>query len=141
MLPTRPRPLERSTSSSCTTPLATAATRVSRGVTLMRISSLTCADSPANGELLQQLGGFVQRQPHHAGVAAAKLDDEARGAPLDGVGAGLVVAFAGIDVLLDLLRRELLEANLRARERALDPVVVLERDRGEHLVAAARERL
>src|SRR5689334_10826695 len=112
MLPTRPRPLERSTRSSCTTPLATAATRVSRGVTLMRISSLTCADSPSLAELLQQLRCLVERQAHHAGVAAAQLDDEARGAALDGVRAGLVVAFAGGDVLLDVLRAQLLEAHL-----------------------------
>src|SRR5678815_1274722 len=39
MLPTRPRPLERSIRSSCTTPALITATRVSRGVTLMRISS------------------------------------------------------------------------------------------------------
>src|SRR6478672_9431866 len=137
MLPTRPRPLERSTSSSCTTPLATAATRVSRGVTLMRISSLI-KRSAALRQFLQELGRLVQRQAHHAGVAAAQLDDEARSAALDGVRASLVVAFAGGDVLLDVLRVQLLEAHLGARQRALDPVVVLERNRGKHLVAATR---
>src|SRR5437016_9354127 len=100
MLPTRPRPLERSTSSSCTTPLATTATRVSRGGTLMRISSLT-KESAALGESRQQLGRLVERQRHHPGIAAAQLDDEGRGAALDGVGAGLGVAFAGGGVLLD----------------------------------------
>src|SRR6266849_4583376 len=98
MLPTRPRPLERSMSSSCTTPAATTATRVSRGVTLMRISSLTemkGARSAPLRQALEQSGGLVERQAHHARVAAAQLDDEARGAALDGVRAGLVVGFAG----------------------------------------------
>src|SRR3954469_15657581 len=139
MLPTRPRPLERSTRSSCTTPLATTATRVSRGVTLIRISSLTGRESAALRELLQKLGGLVERQAHDAGIAAAQLDDEARGASLDGIGAGLVVALAGGDVLLDFPRGELLEAHLRARQRALHPVVVLDRDGSKHFVAAARE--
>src|SRR3954471_9957577 len=128
MLPTSPRPLERSTKSSCTTPLATTATRVSRGVTLIRISSLTGRESAALRELLQKLGGLVERQGHDAGIAAGQLGDEERGASPDGTGARLVVALAGGDVLLDLPRGELLEAHLRARERALHPVVVLERD-------------
>src|SRR5919201_966613 len=87
MLPTRPRPLERSMRSSCTTPAATTATRVSRGVTLIRISSLTST------------------------------------------------------ALRDVLRAQRLEAHLGARKRALHPVVVLERDRGKHLVRAAGELL
>src|SRR5438045_4374974 len=105
MLPTKPRPRARSTSSSCTTPAATTATRVSRGVTLIRISSLTASASAPLRQAFEELCGLVERQPHHARVAAAQLDDEARGASLDRVGAGLVVAFAGGDVLIDLPRR------------------------------------
>src|ERR1041384_6982982 len=138
MLPTRPRPLERSTSSSCTTPAATTATRVSRGVTLIRISSLTSA---ALREALEQLRRLVERQPHDARIAAAQLDDEARRAALDRVGAGLVVAFAGRHVLRDVLRAQRLEAHLGARQRALHPIVVLERDGGQHLVRAPGELL
>src|SRR5207237_9376554 len=142
MLPTSPRPLERSIKSSCTTPAATTATRVSRGVTLIRISSLTAGSASAPlRQALEQLCGLVERQAHHAGVAAAQLDDEARGATLDRIGAGLVVAFPGGDVVVDLPRGELLEAHLGARQRALDPLVLLERHRGEHLVAATRKLL
>src|SRR5688572_33463144 len=95
MLPTRPRLAARSISSSCTTPAPMIATRVSCGVTLIRISSLT--------QLVEQLAGLVERQPHHAGIAAAQLDHEARRAPLDAVGAGLVVGLAGGHVLGDLV--------------------------------------
>src|SRR5882672_6277291 len=114
MLPTRPRLAARSTSSSCTIPAATTATRVSWGLTLMRISST---------HLFQQLGGLVQRQAHHPGIAAAQLDDEARRAPLDRVRAGLVVALAALDVAGDLGRGQFLEAHFRARDDALQPVV------------------
>src|SRR5258706_307579 len=82
--------------------LASIAARVSRGVTLMRIASLTGKASAALGGLLQKLGSLVERQPHHAGIAAAQLDDEARSASLDGIGTGLGVTFASGDVLLDL---------------------------------------
>src|SRR5260370_2288311 len=132
MLPTRPRVAARSISSSCTTPEPATATRVSCGVTLMRISSVT-------SELFEQLAGFVERQPHHAGVAAAQLDDEARRAPLDRVGAGLVVAFPGGRVLGNLPRGKRLESYLGARHRAFHPVLLLERDRRENLVRAAGE--
>src|SRR6185295_19263876 len=104
MLPTSPRLAARSTSSSCTTPVPVMATRVSCGVTLMRISSVTRAC-----EAFQQLRRFVQRQPHHARVAAAQLGHEARGAALDGVGARLVVALAALHVLRDLVGRKRLE--------------------------------
>src|SRR5688572_16241427 len=109
MLPTSPRLALRSTSSSCTTPEPATATRVSCGVTLIRISSLT--------QLVQELAGLVQRQAHDPGIAAVQLDDEARGAPLDGVGARLVVAFPGGDVLGDLLGGQLLELHVGARQR------------------------
>src|SRR5688572_28962212 len=99
MLPTSPRLALRSMSSSCTTPEPVTATRVSCGVTLIRISSVT--------QLVQELAGLVQRQAHHPRIASPQLDDEARGASLDGIGARLVVAFPCGHVLRDLLGREL----------------------------------
>src|SRR5688572_4583881 len=127
-LPTRPRLAVRSIKSSCTTPAAVTATRVSRGVTLIRMSST---------QLFEELAGLVQRQPHHPRIAAAQLDHEARGAPLDPVGAGLVVALAGRHVLRDLVARQRLEQDLGGRQRELELVVVLDRHRGQHLVALA----
>src|SRR5919106_6672423 len=111
MLPTRPRLFARSISSSCTTAAAVMATRVSCGVTLIRISST---------QLLEEQAGLVERQAHHAGIAAAQLDHEARGAALDRVRARLVVAFAARYIKRDLLRRELLQLHLGSRERELD---------------------
>src|SRR5688572_29443703 len=130
MLPTRPRLAARSTRSSCTTPVAVTATRVSCGVTLIRISSLT--------HFFEQLMRLVQRQAHDAGIAAAQLDHEAPGAPLDRIGAGLVVAFAARDVLRDLFRGQLLQQDFRGGERELDVVVILDRDASQDLVALAR---
>src|ERR1051325_3104094 len=110
MLPTSPRLTSRSTSSSCATPAPISATRVSCGVTLMRISSLMRAE---------QLRGLVEGQPHDAGVAAAQLDHEAPGAALDRIGAGLVVAFAAGGIVPDLVGRQPLESYRGARQRAL----------------------
>src|SRR5574341_1851367 len=109
MLPTRPRLLARSIRSSWMTPAPVMATRVSCGVTLIRISSLT--------HLSEKLARLVERQPHHARVAALDLDHEARGASLDRVGAGLVVALAARHVLGDLVGRERRELHFRHRER------------------------
>src|SRR3954470_7411667 len=95
MLPTRPRLALRSISSSCTPPEPVTATRVSCGVTLIRISSVT--------QFVEELARLEERQPHDSRVTAAQLHDKPRRAPLDGIGAGLVVAFAGGDVLGDLL--------------------------------------
>src|SRR3990167_4606738 len=135
MLPTWPRAAARSTSSSCTTPAPATATRVSCGVTLIRISS-----SLMGVASLKQLRRLVKRQSHDPRVAAAQLGDEARGAALDGVAARLVAPFTGGDVLPDLLGRELLEAHFRARQGAFHPVAVFQRDRGEHFVLAVRQR-
>src|SRR5712692_10939246 len=132
MLPTRPRVAARSISSSCTTPEPATATRVSCGVTLMRISSVT--------QLFKQFTCFVQGQAHDAGIAAAQLGDEARRAALDRVSPGLVVAFAARDVLPDRLFPERPEAHLGHREGALDPAGVFERYGAQYLVAAARQR-
>src|SRR4030095_16201206 len=131
-LPPRPRLAARSMSSSCTTPEPVTATRVSWGVTLIRISSVT--------QFLEQLAGLVPRQAHDAPVAPAQLNDEARRAPLDRVGARLVVALAARDVLRDLLGGELLELDLRARDQRVDPLVAHQRHRGEHLVPPAGKR-
>src|SRR5512137_2157022 len=101
MLPTSPRALARSMWSSCTMPGSSIATRVSCGVTLIRISWLI-------GPMLQhrktdareRLGGLEQRQAHHPRVAALDPADERRGAPLHGVAARLVVRLAAGDVAL-----------------------------------------
>src|SRR5919106_3805147 len=116
MLPTKPRLAVRSMSSSCTTPAPVMATRVSCGVTLIRISSLT--------QLVQQLARLVEGQARHARVAAAQLDDEARRASLDGIAAGLVVGFAARHVQGDFFGREALQLDLRHRDRQLELVVV-----------------
>src|SRR5438309_67036 len=112
------RPL--SSSIFCATPALVIATRVSRGVTLMRISSCTRSVQP-----LDELPGLIKRQAHYAGVAAAQMHDEQGGPPLDRVGAGLVVALAAGDVLLDLVLGERLEAHFRDREGAFQPVGLL----------------
>src|SRR5260221_25030 len=67
MPPTSPRLAARSTTSSCTWPEESTATRVSCGLTLTRISSLTL-----NVHALEQLRGLAGRQPHDAGRAAAQ---------------------------------------------------------------------
>src|SRR5512142_3321719 len=105
MLPSRPRLAERSMCSSCATPLCMTATRVSCGVTLMRMSSFMrpfyrmAQERPggsgrrADAEAAQQQRGSVQRLAHHARIAAADLGHERAGAALDAVGAGLVHRF------------------------------------------------
>src|ERR671925_427580 len=98
MLPTSPRLAARSIRSSCTTPAAVIATRVSCGVTLIRISST---------ELLEQLAGLVERQAHDAVIAPADFHPQARGAALDRVGPRLVVALAARHVVRDLVRGQL----------------------------------
>src|SRR5918992_1118130 len=108
MLPTMPRLAERSMSSSCTTPEPVTATRVSCGVTLIRISSVT--------QSVEKLGSLVERQAHDPRVASAQLHYETRAASPDGIGAGLVIALAGGDVLRDFVGGELLELHLRARK-------------------------
>ena len=59
-------------------------------------------ESKDKAEALEEIGGFVQRQPHHAAVAAGEVFDEHPGTPLDAVGAGLVQGFATGDVAPDL---------------------------------------
>ena len=84
MLPTTPRRQPRSMCSSCSMPFSTTATRVSRGVTLTRISSdssragLSVSDASdsldgAACRTCEQRRRLVQRQAHHAGVAARQM--------------------------------------------------------------------
>src|ERR1700720_1355882 len=107
MLPTSPRAEARSMCNSCTTPCSSIATRVSWGVTLMRISwVMESALEDVEADFAEDLGGRVQRQPHHSRIAAFDPADEHGGASLHGVRAGLVEGLAGGDVALDLLPRE-----------------------------------
>src|SRR3954468_1035931 len=132
MFPTRPRLALRSISSSCTTPEPVTATRVSCGVTLIRISSVT--------QFVEELAGLEERQPHDSGVAAAQLHDKPRRAPLDGVGAGLVVALTRSDVVGDVLGAQLLELDLGARNRRVDALVAHQRHGGEDVVPPPGKR-
>jgi hypothetical protein len=79
--------------------------------------------------------GLEQRQAHDAGVAAADLLDEQRGAALDAVGAGLVGGFAAGHVVADLVfveaRKRTWLTDSRARSAAVG-----DHHRGEHLVGA-----
>src|SRR5919198_4037809 len=134
MLPTSPRLAARSIRSPCTPPEPVTATRVSCGVTLIRMSSVTQAPKP-----LKQLSNLVERQAHDAGVAAAELDNKARRATLDRVRARLVVGLAGGDVLFDLVRGERLEAHLRSGERAVQMLRALQRHRRQHFMRLARQ--
>src|SRR5882672_394239 len=113
MLPTRPRLAARSMCSSWGTPDCITATRVSWGVQLIRMSSAMGGRGYPDLEIFDQLCRLVQRQAHHAGVAAAQLGDERLGAPLDRVRARLVGRFAARDVGLDVGLRELGEAHVR----------------------------
>src|SRR5258706_3911514 len=135
MFPTRPRLAVRSTTISCTCPAPITATRVSCGVTLIRISSVI-----ERSERLQQLRGLEERQADDAGMAAADLAHEHCGAALDGVGAGLVVALAARHVVADLLRRDLAKLHLRSRQRGFQALPLLQGHGREHLVPLSRKR-
>src|SRR5512141_1294505 len=100
MLPTRPRLESRSMWISWTAPCSVTATRVSCGVTLMRICSFIVSGH-VPPERAQQVRRLVQRQPHHAGVASLDALDEGACAALDAVAARLVERLAGQHVRLD----------------------------------------
>src|SRR5581483_3854051 len=119
MLPTNPRPVVRSTWSSCTTPCCRTATRVSCGVTLMRISSST-ALAHGTAEAGKQLAGFEQGQTHHTRVAAAQIAHERRSSPLNRIRAGLVHGFTGADVGADLVCMQAAELDGRGRDSQLE---------------------
>src|SRR5690606_37044619 len=105
---TWPRREARPTMTSCAAPFSTTATRLSLGVTLNRISSLTTI--PVSCAVLataaQQFGSLVQGQAHHSGVAALQMGDECGRPPLNSIPAGLAVRLTAVDVGLDLLRRQ-----------------------------------
>src|SRR3954454_18793160 len=136
MLPTRPRPVSSSTCSSCATPCCITATRVSCGVMLMRISSLTAGmrQQRSAPELAEQQIRFVQRQTHHARVAALDAADKRGPAPLDSISTGLVERFAARYILTDLLIVELAHMHLRSGQCHLDLIFELHRHCGMDLV-------
>src|SRR5207342_2318502 len=117
-LPTTPRRLARSMCSSCNMPFSTSATRVSRGVTFIRISSDTLAPSD-RGELPQQHPCLVHRQSHHTAVAALDAGDEGAGTALDAIGPGLAAPFAAGHVGGDIGIRKLAEIHRRLRQQVL----------------------
>src|SRR5437660_11803113 len=118
--------------SSWTTPCSSIATRVSCGVTLMRISWLMAKAIPESQarrenephepigvasdrgtsrvrseylqpDLGQNFGGLEKRQPHHSRIAALEMAYECPSPSLDCVGAGLVEGLAGGDIAFDLV--------------------------------------
>src|SRR6056297_2005000 len=113
----RPRRAARSMKISCSTPFSSTAARTSRGVTLIRISSPIALSLPLGcrqGQQIdargsQQLPGLVQRQSHHAGIAALESAHEQRTEALDGITAGLVPGLASGPVLPHLSLIELPE--------------------------------
>src|SRR5215467_2033797 len=138
MLPTSPRALARSTCSSCTTPCSSIATRVSCGVTLIRISLFISKYGKADAR--QDFRRFVQRQPHHAGVAAVDVLRERGRLALDRIASGLVEGLAGRDVALDLVLRNDAERDVRYRDRQLEMRLPAHGHRGDDLVLAPGER-
>src|SRR5690606_21099515 len=107
MLPTMPLARLRSMWISCNMPFSTSATRVSIGVTLIRISSLMAKSRAADQskghvELPQQRRRLEQGQADDAAVAAAERLDEHRGETLDPIAARLVQRFAGVPVACQL---------------------------------------
>ena len=111
---------------------------VSRGVTLIRISSrfiahrapcARAAPPPAphprgHSAAREQRGRLEQRQPHHAGIAAGKMLDEHRRPPLDPIAARLVERLAAATVRGTLLGASWREISLRcstATSRRVSP--------------------
>src|SRR4029079_14595796 len=144
MLPTSPRALARSTWSSCTTACSSIATRVSCGVTLIRISCVVAARSPGRAASVRMFaiaGGsgpaftattledrharaheqrrrLVERQADDAAVAAFEARDERGGDALHRLRAPLVAWLSARDVALELGSAE--AAQRDARNRHLD---------------------
>src|SRR5258706_8653031 len=135
MWPTSPGFAARWMCSSCGTPACMTPTRVSCGVQLIRMSSVMRRAL----ELLDELRGLVERQPHDARVAAVELGDEGRGAALDRVGARLVGRLAALDVGFELGPRELAETHPALAHELLGAGLGSDRDRGQHAVLASRE--
>src|SRR4029079_13438055 len=137
MLPTSPRALERSTCNSCTTPCSSMATRVSCGVTLIRISCSTILllhNGPADpGERGR---GFCQRQSHHARVTAVDAGDEHCREALNRISASLVEGFAAGDISRDFPRRQAAHRHVRDGQDNLHVVLPAERDCADDIVLA-----
>ena len=75
-------------------------------------------------------------------MAPCNPRDQALGAALDGVGAGLAVPFAAGQIGTDFLAGEALEADLRLAQPLAERSIRREqRDRRKHAVPAARQQL
>src|SRR6266581_2830844 len=116
MLPTSPRADTRSMCSSCTMLCSSTATRVSCGVTLMRISLAIGGSEHGKADPRQDLGGLEQRQAHHARIAAVEMLHKRGSLALDCVTAGLVERFTGRNVALDFIFRNHAKGDARARD-------------------------
>src|SRR5574341_968582 len=129
MFPTRPRPLVRSTCSSWTTPCSMRATRVSCGLTLMRISSFIAGALDGRvADPREQPAGLEQRQADDPGVAAGDGPDEHGSPPLDRIGAGLIERLPRRYVLPDIGVGQFSERDVGAGYRHFDLLVELDRD-------------
>src|SRR5258706_610056 len=93
-----------------------------------------------NSEFAEQLAGFVERQPHDAGVAALEPRDEGTRASLDGVRARLVERLPRLHVRRDARVVEEREGHQRFAYRQLQALLEGECDRREHAMLRARER-
>src|SRR5258706_494206 len=93
-----------------------------------------------NSEFAEQLAGFVERQPHDAGVAALEPRDEGTRASLDGVRARLVERLPRLYVRRDARVVEEREGHQRFAYRQLQALLEGECDRREHAMLRARER-
>src|SRR6266508_6264374 len=137
MLPTSPRADERSMCNSWTTPCSSMATRVSCGVTLIRISWLIAVRSQhGKADACQDLGHLEQRQPHHPRIAALQVLNERSGLALDGVTAGLVERLAGRDVTLDLVVRDCAKGHVRSRHGLRNLSLPADGDRRDDVMSA-----
>src|SRR5580700_3513636 len=110
MLLIKPRRLVRSRNTSCSTPFSTSAARASWLFALIRISlpidRASACDAPQrHARRLEQLGGFIQRQTHHRGIAAAQAGDEYGTTPLNGISTRLVARLSGMPIVARLRRR------------------------------------
>ena len=82
-----------------------------------------------------------QRQADDVAVGAGEEGDEARGAALDGIAAGLAAPFAAREVGVDLGRAQPLEAHDGLDQaRAHRAVGAADRDAAQHAVAPARQQ-
>src|SRR5215470_11122506 len=138
MFPTSPLALARSMCSSCTTPCSSIATRVSCGVTLIRISLLISQNRKT--EPRQKLGRLEQRQAHHSRVASLQVPDEGSRLALDRVAARFVERLARGDIALDLVLWNGAKGHPRRRDRERDLRFPAHCDGGDDVVRPVRQR-